>query len=225
MNKTVELVTKWAEFEETHPDGSLDDFCRHYLGSKKENKNSERLFRGDVPPRSDIVLAKLIDRIARIHMIYIYMAMKELKIDHFEEFSLLSAIANLDNPRKTEVIYHTINELATGLNLLGAMKKRGYITEHDDPEDKRSKRLKLTPKGDKILKTCYERFSKIPEIIFTEMERDDIELCIQLLKGVEMKFSKLYLQHRNKPFDEVYKSIMATENSYKVLSRKQRVSR
>ena len=126
---------------------------------------------------------------------------------------MLSAIANLHNPRKTEVIYHTINELATGLNLLTAMKRKGYITEHDDPDDRRSKRLKLTAKGDKILKSCYERFSKIPEMLFKDMTKDDVELCIQFLKKVEIKFSKMYLQHRDKSFDEVYESIISAENT------------
>src|SRR5215831_19042001 len=208
MNKTVELVTHWSEFEEKHRDAGLDEFCRYYLATKKQTTDTKKLFEGEMPPRSDIVLAKLIDRIARLHMIYIYVAIKDLKIEHFEEFSLLSAIANLHNPRKTEVIYHTINELATGLNLLTAMKRKGYITEHDDPDDRRSKRLKLTAKGDKILKSCYERFSKIPEMLFKDMTKDDVELCIQFLKKVEIKFSKMYLQHRDKSFDEVYESII-----------------
>ena len=208
MNKTAELVTQWAAYEAKHPDGSIDEFCRYYLVSKREAADSKRLFDGEMPPRSDIVLIKLLDRIARLHMIYIYSAMRDLKINHFEEFSLLSAIANLDNPRKTEVIYHTINELSTGLNLLANMKKRGYITENDDPEDKRSKRLRLTPKGEKALRACYEKFSKIPEMMLMEMTKDDVDLCIQLLKNIEIKFSKLYLQHKEKSFEQVYQNVM-----------------
>ena len=141
-------------------------------------------------------------------MVYIRIAMRDLKINHFEEFSLLSAVANLDNPKKTEVIYHTINELSTGLNLLSGLKKRGYITEHDDTEDKRSKRLRLTPKGEKILAECYKKFSKVPEMLFMEMTDDDIDLCIQLLKNIEIKFSKLYLRHRDAAFEEVFQNIM-----------------
>ena len=140
---------------------------------------------------------------ARIHMIYIQIAMKGMKIQHFEEFSLLSAIANLKNPRKTEVIYHTINELSTGLNLLAVMKRRGYINELDDPEDKRSIRLSLTPKGKKILGACYERFSKIPELLFKDMNNDDMLLCIQLLKNVDLKFSKIWQQDKGRSLEEI----------------------
>jgi DNA-binding MarR family transcriptional regulator len=203
MNKTVELVNRYAEFEESYPDAGIGDFCRYYIASQRNKDPLDNLFDGEMPPRADIILTKLIDRMARIHMIYIQVAMKGMKIQHFEEFSLLSAIANLKNPRKTEVIYHTINELSTGLNLLAGMKKRGYINELDDPDDKRSIRLSLTPKGKKILEACYERFSKIPELLFKDMNNDDMLLCIQLLKNVDLKFSKLWQQDKNRSLEEI----------------------
>jgi len=211
MNKTVELITQWVDFEGKHPGGTLEEFCRYYLASKREFKTDGKLFGGEIPPRKDIVLMKLIDRIARLHMVYVLVALKDLKINHFEEFSLLSAIRNLKNPRKTEVIYHTINEISTGLNLLGELKKRGYITESDDPEDKRSKRLALTPKGEKVLQSCYEKFSIVPEMMCSDMSSDDIELSIRLLKNIEIKFSKLYLHHKDKSIDEVLQDITRME--------------
>ena len=133
--------------------------------------------------------------------------MTGMKISHFEEFSLLSAIAHLKYPKKTEVIYHTFNELSTGLNLLAGMKRKGYITEQDDPDDKRSRRLALTPKGKALLENCYQRFSKVPEILFMDMDKEDIELCIQLLKNIEIKFTSLRKKHRGKSFDQIYSAM------------------
>jgi DNA-binding MarR family transcriptional regulator len=206
MNKMVELVNRFAEFEETHPAAGMEDFCRHYIASQQNKETLENLFGGEKPPRADIILTKLLDRISRIHMIYIHIAMKGMEIQHFEEFSLLSAIANLKNPRKTEVIYHTINELSTGLNLLAAMKKRRYINEQEDPEDKRSKRLSLTPKGKKILEDCYKRFSEIPKLLFMDIDNEDILLCIQVLKNIDLKFAKIWQHDKGKSLEEITKS-------------------
>jgi DNA-binding MarR family transcriptional regulator len=207
MNKTVALLNQWAEFEVKHPDATPEDFCRYFLVSSREKETLAGLFEGELPPRSEVVLIKLIDRIARLHSIYIQIALKDLKLSHFEEFSLLSAIAQLETPRKTEVIYHTINELSTGLSLLSGLIKKRCITEYDDPEDKRSKRLKLTPKGEKLLFDCYKQFSRIPEMMLMEVPEEDLEICIQLLKNVEIKYSKLWLQHKGKPFDRVFASV------------------
>jgi DNA-binding MarR family transcriptional regulator len=207
MNKTAELVRIWADFEMSYPDAGIDDFCRHYLASGKKKQNSENFFDGEAPPRKDIILIKLIDRLARMHMIYVDLVLKNLKLNHFEEFNLLSAIGSLKNPRKTEVIYHAITELSTGLQLLSGLLKQGLITEKDDPEDGRSKRLSLTPKGGKLLQACYVQFSKIPELMLMEMPEEDVEICIQLLKNVHAKFSGLWQQHKTKSFDEVYQSV------------------
>jgi DNA-binding MarR family transcriptional regulator len=207
MNRTAELILHWAEFEEKHPESDINEFCLYYLASHREKANHGNLFDGELPPRTDIIMTKLLDRISRFHMFYVHMALKDMKINHFEEFSLLSAIYNLKTPRKTEVIYHTINELSTGLNLLEGMKKQGYIVEWDDPDDKRSKRLKLTSEGKKVLQACYEKFSKIPEMLFMDMPKDDIELCVQLLKSIDIKFSGLWQQHKGKSFDLIYYSI------------------
>jgi DNA-binding MarR family transcriptional regulator len=207
MNKTVVLLNQWAAFEAQHPNATPEDFCRYFLVSSRNKETLEGLFNGELPPRADIVLVKLIDRIARLHSIYIQIALKDLKLSHFEEFSLLSAIAQLESPRKTEVIYHTINELSTGLSLLSGLIKKRCITEYDDPEDKRSKRLSLTPKGEKLLLACYKQFSRIPEMMLMDVPQEDLEICIQLLKNVEIKFSKLWQQHKGKPFDQVFISV------------------
>jgi DNA-binding MarR family transcriptional regulator len=206
-NKTAELVNQWAVFEATHPEADIEDFCSYYLISRRQKDDTQKLFDGVMPPGPHIVINKLIGRIAKLFMIYINMALEDIRIHHFEEFNLLNAIAHLKEPKKTEVIYHTINELSTGLNLLAGLKKQGYIIEQDDPDDKRSKRLRLTPKGEKILKACRERLSKVPEMIFMDMPSEDIELCVQLLKNIDIKFSALWQQHKGRPFVQVYEAM------------------
>jgi DNA-binding MarR family transcriptional regulator len=207
MNKTVVLLNHWAEFEAQHQDATLEDFCRYFLATARKKDSLDGLFNGELPPRSDIVMIKLIDRIARLHSIYIQIALKDLKLSHFEEFNLLSAIAQLENPRKTEVIYHSLIELSTGLSLLSGLIDKRCITEYDDQQDKRSKRLKLTTKGEKLLMSCYKQFSRIPEMMLMELPEEDLQICIQLLKNVEIKFSKLWQQHKGKSFDQIYSSI------------------
>gem|GEM_PF-6099292 len=86
------------------------------------------------------------------------------------------------------------------------------IREYDDKEDKRSKRLELTAKGEKVAAACYERVQKNAKMLMYDLSDDDKNLSIELLKGVEMKFSALWQQHKGKDFDEVYKSIVETKN-------------
>lgn len=206
MNKTVELVNSWAAFEENHPQDSIEDFCRHYLISKKDKANNAEIFEGVVPPQKSALLTKLIVKIARMHAVYLDMATKDIEIKQAEEFYFLSVIKNLKSPKKTEVIYHTVNELSNGLNILASLIKQGYIKEQPDAEDKRVKRVSITPEGEEILKLCYEKIHQVSELMFSEMPDDDISLCIQLLKNIELKFSDQWLQHSRRSFNEVYKN-------------------
>jgi hypothetical protein len=41
-----------------------------------------------------------------------------------------------------------------------------------------------------------------------ELSEDDKQLCIQLLKNIEIKFSAFWQQHKGKAFDEVYDDVM-----------------
>ncbi|HTE33891.1 MAG TPA: MarR family winged helix-turn-helix transcriptional regulator, partial [Chryseolinea sp.] len=137
-------------------------------------------------------------------------ATKELKIKQSEEFYFLSVIKNLKSPKKTEVIAHTVNERSNGLNIISNLIKQSYIVEQNDKEDRRSKRVNLTEKGDEILKQCYGRIHQVSELMFGEMTDEDVALCIQLLKNVEMKFSPLVQSHKGKRFEDIYEEVTVT---------------
>ncbi|MCU7497196.1 MAG: winged helix-turn-helix transcriptional regulator [Ignavibacteria bacterium] len=213
MNKTVELVNLWASFEEKHPGAGIEDFCLYYLSKNREKNLTRQLFDGISPSNPRIVLLKLLDWIIRLHRIYANMALEDLNLKHFDEFMLLNAVAHLKSPRKTDAINFTMHELSTGLNLLADLRLRGYITEYDDPTDKRSKRLELTEEGDKLLKECYNEFSKVSQIIFYDMSPEDIDLCILLLRDIEIKFSGLWQHHKGRSIDEIHDEIIKENNS------------
>ena len=204
MNKTVKLVNEWGDFEAKHPAGDIDDFCRYYLAKHQEKKIAGPLVGGVVPHFIDGLLMKIIGRISKLNMLYANKALKGTDLNQIEEFGMLATIRQEKNPKKTEVIYANLFELSSGTDMLNRMKKRGLIREYNDKEDKRSKRIELTPKGGKVLDACYERIKKNATMMASNLTNDDKELCVQLLKATEIKFSALWPQQRNKTFEEVY---------------------
>jgi len=208
MNKTVALVNEWGNFEARHREGSIADFCRHYLARQNEQKIKGPLVGGVVPQFVDGLLMKIIGRISKLNMLYANLALKGTDLNQIEEFGMLATIRQEKNPRKTEVIYANLFELSSGTDMLNRMKKRGLIREYDDKEDKRSKRIELTPKGEKVVDGCSKRIKKNAMLMTHALRDDDKELCVQLLKSIEIEFSALWPQHRGKPFEEVYQSVV-----------------
>lgn len=214
MNKTAELVKEWADFEEKHPDAGIEDFCRFHLTRVREEKKAEHpLFDDIMPPRADEMFIKLIDRILKLYMVYVDMAMKGSGINNFDDFYFLNAVANLKEPKKTQVIYHNITELSSGLLIIDRLTKVKYITEHDDPNDKRSKRLQITEQGRKVLLECYERLGKVCDLFFQDIDEEDLKLCVQLTKNLEIKFSNLWQLHKGKVFEDLYNEIVINKGS------------
>ena len=207
MNTTVVLVNEWAAFEKKHPDANIEDFCRHYLASQRHAEVKGPLVGGVVPTINDGLLLKIIGRISKLNMNYANLALKGTGLNQIEEFGILLTIKQEKNPKKTEVIYANLYELSSGTDMLARMKKRGLIKEYDDKEDRRSKRLELTAKGEKVVDACKTKILKNATMMMNDLTEDDKQLCIQLLKNVEVKFSALWQKHKGRDFEEIYKEI------------------
>jgi len=208
MNKTVELVTLWGEYEQKHPAGSIEEFCRHYLAHQQRKNIKGTLVGGVVPALKDGLLMKIIGRISKLNMAYANIALEGTGLNQIEEFGILQTIRKEKSPKKTEVIYANLFELSSGTDMLNRMKKRGLIKEYADKNDKRSKRIELTPKGEKVAASCTAKIEKNAAMLMNDLTNDDKELCIQLLKNIEIKFSALWPTHKSQEFEEIYNALM-----------------
>ena len=212
MNKTVTLVNEWGNFELAHPNASIEEFCRHFLARQQHKKISGTLVGGVVPDLLDGLLLKIIGRIQRLNLNYANMALKGTGLNQIEEFGVLLTIKQEKNPKKTEVIYANLFELSSGTDMLNRLKKRGLIKEYEDKEDKRSKRIEITAKGEKVVNECKNRIVKNATMLMHDLSDDDKKLCIQLLKGVEIKFSALWPKHKGRKFEDVYEEVTVDRN-------------
>lgn len=209
MNKTVQLVNHWGEFEKKHPDGSIADFCRHYLAHENRVPQEKgTLVGGVVPEIREGLLMKIIGRISKLNMLYANVALEDTGLNQIEEFGILQTIRREKSPRKTEVIYANLFELSSGTDILNRLQKRGLIREYADKEDKRSKRIELTAKGEKVAKESTSIIEKNATMLLNSLALEDKELCIQLLKGVEIKLSEYWQKHKGKEFTEIYNEFM-----------------
>jgi DNA-binding MarR family transcriptional regulator len=205
MNKTVELVKLWGEFEEKNPGAGIEDFFRYQLTRSRGHLMSMPEFPGiSITPDSRLMM--LIGRIAKMHLVYAGIALEGTGLDQMEEFGMLITImTHAGDPRKTDAILTNMQELSSGTNMLERLKKKGLIEEYDDETDRRSKRLKLTAEGRKIVPVCRGRVAKLAAMMMHELDDEDKLLIIQLLQGTEAKFMARLARQKGKSFDEIYK--------------------
>ncbi len=208
MNTAVLLLNQWADYELTHPDGKIDDFCRYYLATQRQKQIQEPLTGGVVPQIIDGLLLKLIGRINRLNMNYASSALEGTGLNQVEELGILLTLQQQKNPRKMDIVHNNLFKLSSGTNIIGRLKDRGLIREYDDGEDRRSKRIELTEAGRETIEMAKIRMGKVSKMMVNDLTEDDKKLCIALLKNIEIKYSTLWLSHKGKSFDEVYQEIM-----------------
>lgn len=207
MNKTVELVKQWGLFEEQYPDGSLEDFHRYQLAIANDRVKSPTP-EGKLIPDLNGRLVILLRRIGKFHISYSNKALEGTGMEQIEEFGILVTIYNMGSPIKSEAIYNNIIELSSGTNMLIRMKKRGLVTEYDDALDKRVKRLKVTEKGEAVLKIAKDKVLQVAHMMVHDLTDEDKQLCIQLLTPIDKRFSGMYQKQKNKSFDEIFNENM-----------------
>lgn len=201
MNKTAELVKLWAEYETHYPEAGIDDFCHYFLIHEREKHHAINFSDSPMPPNKSSIVIKMLGRIVKLHSTYALIALKECGLSSFDEFLYLSSILNDTNPKKTVVIYANFNELSSGLLIIDRLKNKELVYEQEDNEDKRSKRLTLTAKGQAVLLICYQKIRLINDMFFKDMPEDDMQLCIQMLAPIEAKFASKWLVDKGKSLD------------------------
>ena len=140
--------------------------------------------------------------------IYIGITLKRVdQLNNLQDFYFLNSIHHLGESRKTVIIDYNFAELSSGIDVINRLLKLQYIEERVDPDDKRGRLIKATAQGGTILKKCYGEMIKVSDIVFWEVSHDEKKLCIQLLKGVEIKHSKLVHKMKVKSIAEIHESI------------------
>jgi len=206
MNQTVELARLWGEYEKQNPDATIENFCRNVLGGAIK-KDKAILQEWRLHPDINGALVKTISRIGKFQEIYANKALAGTGLDQIAEFGMMAAIFNRRNPTKSEAIFTNMLELSSGINVLIRLKNKQMISEFTDAEDKRVKRLRLTKKGEKVLKEAMQQILKVVDMLTQDMSDDDKQLCLQLLSPIESRFFPLIPKQKNKTFEEIYRDL------------------
>lgn len=192
-NKTADLVTQWAAFEEVAPNAEIEDFCRHYLAKKREEEHKVRFSGSTVPPDAPSILAKMLGRLVKLHASRALHVLRIHNVATMDDFIFLNSIATLNDPKKTQVIYSNFNELSSGLLVLGRLKSQGHITERPDKDDRRVKRLAITRKGRTVLGKCYVALSALNKDFYKDIPENEIRECILSLSKTETRMAESWL--------------------------------
>lgn len=181
--KIVELVCLYQMYYSETQNENLKSFSA-WLSKNAEGNNVD-----EEQSSEDIMNINIIDLLIRISK-FIKLFHKDIfnhhQIKTYEEYKFLLTIKNLENPAKSDVYTQTVTELTTGAKIMKRLIEMGFVKEFDDKLDKRIKRVKLTPKGQKELKEVEETIHVNNEKILSytpENEKTNLMAILSLING------------------------------------------
>jgi DNA-binding MarR family transcriptional regulator len=77
------------------------------------------------------------------------------------------------------------------------------VEEKNDADDRRSKRLKLTAKGEKVFHESVESVNRTSRLLSGKLDKEEREELLKLLKKLNEFHSHLYHEYRNSAFNDM----------------------
>lgn len=207
MDYTIlqELITNLKEFEDEKMSKSIKmkDFViflnQKYLGNLVSAQPSI-----DVNAKNDEKnIGQLIAFMYRYAKGYIKKALEESTLLTLDDFGYLAAIWQDGDLTKTQLIEKNIHEKNTGMEIIRRLISNNLLEQYNDLEDKRSKRLKITPLGQSELFKSFDGMFKVSQIIAGKLTSVERIQLFYLLNKLNDFHNPIFLNEKEASIDAI----------------------
>lgn len=136
---------------------------------------------------------------------YIKKALEESTLLTLDDFGYLSAVWQEGDLTKTQVIEKNIHEKNTGMEIIKRLIANNLLEQYDDLQDKRSKRLKITPLGQAELFKSFEGMLKVSQIISGKLTSSEKIQLFYLLSKLHDFHNPIFLHEKETSIDNLLK--------------------
>jgi DNA-binding MarR family transcriptional regulator len=182
---SIPILIKWEEFNRIKSEGSIEDFARWLLeGGKKpgipiDSFGNNQLIQDKIDRAAQVSL--LINRLNKLMGLFNKPIIRNMGFGKEHEFAVFAQVAISDKLNKKELANKTLLEVSTTVEITKRLAKKGLIKEEVDKTDRRSARISLTEKGQKLLMNNVRFFSAHLKEFLREITDDEQRYLIDLL--------------------------------------------
>jgi DNA-binding MarR family transcriptional regulator len=193
-----QLISFWQEFEETNPTSDIAAFgqwlniekATHISTQLNDNQKEKEQKSGRTEVNTQQRLMEIISRISRLQDFYAKKLFEGIPLNNLLEFNFLFSLNKNISFKKKELIDTNLVEYTTGIDIINRLIRLKLVNEFPDQIDKRSKRLKITSEGKKVLIDALLVVNKIGNLFFGIHPKENWEFC-------KLNLSELEVYHKN----------------------------
>lgn len=188
----VELLSKFAAYEQTQQQTSVTDFATWLLKQEKSGDMAQRVKMGKSNEYANQninqidssigILLGLLNKYAR-H--YAKAALNDLPLNTIDEFGYLAHVSTHAQITKTELISRSHDGKTTGTEIIKRLVKHDLMQELNNPVDRRSKLLRITPTGMQVIGKAYFKMGLVAKQVVGNLTEQEKTMLQQLMSKLE----------------------------------------
>jgi MarR family transcriptional regulator, lower aerobic nicotinate degradation pathway regulator len=190
-NFLKELIDLAEEFESFNPDPYTRDLngFRHWIADQIKNEEQayeEPVWEGKEKGRSpESVINTLIVHMNRYARTYSKSAIHNSDFSTQEEFIYLINLKAFGEMTKMELIKKNIQDKPAGIQIINRLIEQGWVEQNNSESDKRSKIIKITDKGLKVLDLQMHKIRQATQIVTGNLTYNEKMELIRLLDKLD----------------------------------------
>lgn len=198
----INLLQKVKEFENSYaykPNSDVDDF-RVWMNDRKYSEESPtKLFKNENHHVSftENEICKQVLLLGRYSKLLIRKGLGNFPELANEEFTYLYRLKDEPFLTKIQLIEKNGHEKQTGTQIIKRLLEAGFLEEKNDEDDKRSKRLNLTKKGEKIFHESVSNINQTSKILSGKLRDDEKTELLNMLKKLNEFHAHVYTDYKN----------------------------
>lgn len=205
----INLLQQVKEFESSKaykPNADVDDF-RVWMNDKKySDECPTKLFKNEnhLVSFTESEICKQVLLLGRYSKLLIRKGLGDFPELANEEFTYLYRLKDEPFLTKIQLIEKNGHEKQTGTQIIKRLLEAGFLEEKNDEDDKRSKRLNLTKKGEEIFHESVAKVNLTSKILSGKLDKEEKSEFLRILKKLNEFHVHIYNEYKNSDIQKIY---------------------
>jgi MarR family transcriptional regulator, lower aerobic nicotinate degradation pathway regulator len=139
---------------------------------------------------------------------YIKKGLEGTEFASVDDLHFLMRLAGIESMTKSEIINTHISEMSSGTEVIKRLLKRGMIEDFDDPDDKRSKRVRITPKGIKSATGIASKLHNLHRLFLGMISQEEKFSLLAVISRIHSFHYNIFNNERHASLPELFKKYL-----------------
>ncbi len=159
--------------------------------------------RNSTEESTDTILTMLISYLFRYAKHYTKKALESTSLSTLDEFTFLATLSYQGSLTKTELIQQHLLEVTSGIEIIKRLMRAELIDDFPDPNDRRSKRVKITDKGRRTLDRVMLQMDRVAQIVSGDLSGTELSQLLPLMHRLNDFHALIHMQDRKSDLETI----------------------